>query len=149
MKTLRLLAFALFISSVSFAQQVDTKQAPIIPAPPVTSKLKFEKEVHDFGNIPQGTPATYEFSFVNTSKKEIVIKNAQASCGCTAPKWTTTPIKPGEKGMVTATYNAASPNGFDKTVTVTTSEEGAQPILLHIKGNVNPVAPAAPATPSK
>ena len=38
----------------------------------------------------------------------------KASCGCTTPNWTKGVIKPGEKGTVTATYNAASPGPFIK-----------------------------------
>ena len=148
MKTIKLLAFALFCSAASFAQQVDSKQAPIIPAPQAETKLKFEKDTHDFGNITQNTPVTYEFSFKNTSNKEIAIVNAQASCGCTAPKFSTTPIKPGEKGTITAIYNAAAANGFEKTITVTTTE-GATPKVLRIKGFVAPATPAAVTTPSK
>jgi hypothetical protein len=149
MKTLRLLAFALFISSASFAQKVETKQAPIIPVPLKDSKLKFEKDTHDFGNIPQGTPATYEFSFVNNSNKDVLIKNVGTSCGCTAPSYTKTAIKPGEKGVITATFNAAAAGPFNKTLTVFTSEEGVNPKGIVIKGNVNVATPAAVTTPSK
>lgn len=38
--------------------------------------------------------------------------------------------------MVEATYNAAAPGPFNKTVTVTTSEANAAPKILVIKGKV-------------
>ena len=76
-------------------------QTPDVQAAPSDNKvaeIKFEKETHDFGAIPQGTPATYEFSFKNTGKSPLIITNASASCGCTTPDWTREPIKPGKTG---------------------------------------------------
>ena len=50
--------------------------------------ITFDKETHDFGAIPQNTPATYTFTFKNTGKEALIITNAAASCGCTTPEWT-------------------------------------------------------------
>ena len=152
MKTVKLLAFALLVSSVSFAQTknkakssapVVTAPAPIAigaPAPAQTpqnpSQLKWEKETHEFGTIEQGKPVSYEFTFTNTTNKDITLTNVKASCGCTATNYTKTAVKPGEKGTVTATYNAAAGGAFHKTVTVMTSEENSAPKIITIKGTV-------------
>jgi hypothetical protein len=172
MKTVKLLAFALLVSSVSFAQTkakgvsksksvaVTPMAAPVAPAvaatpaavqaPQTPSQLKFEKETHEFGTIEQGKPVSYEFTFTNTTNKDITLTNVKASCGCTATNYTKTAVKPGEKGTVTATYNAAAGGAFHKTVTVMTSEENAAPKIITIKGTVkvNEV-PAAIAPASK
>jgi hypothetical protein len=138
MKTIKVVLVALFISAVSFAQTPETisvtevlKQTP--------SELKWENDIHDFGTLDKGKPATYEFVFVNTTKETVLITNVRPSCGCTAANYTKTPIKPGEKGMVAATYNAASPGMFTKSITVTTSDSTV-PKSLTIKGKVD--APA-------
>jgi hypothetical protein len=147
MKTVKLLAFALFMGSLSFAQT-----APVaVPAPPQTpSQMKWEKETHEFGTIEQGKPVSYEFTFTNTTNKDVTLKDVKASCGCTATNYTKTAIKPGEKGTVTATYNAASGGAFHKTVTVITSEENAMPKTITIKGTVKVnEAPAVAAPASK
>ncbi|MVO10145.1 DUF1573 domain-containing protein [Flavobacterium sp. TP390] len=143
MKTLKLSIVALFITSLSFAQAVEAKKvAPKVPntvATPAQTKasaMKWNTETHEFGEIEKGKPVSYEFTFTNTTKETILITNVKPSCGCTAANYTKTPIKPGEKGSITATYNAASPGNFTKTVTVTTSEEGAAPKVLIIKGSV-------------
>ena len=48
-----------------------------------------------------------------------------------------TPIKPGEKGMVAATFNAANGGVFQKSVTITTTENGAEAVkTLSFKGKV-------------
>ncbi|RYZ53372.1 MAG: DUF1573 domain-containing protein [Sphingobacteriales bacterium] len=119
------------------AEQVDAK----------AGKFSFKKETHDFGQLAEGPAADYEFEFTNTGKKPIIISNAQASCGCTTPKWTKDPILPGKKGSIKVTYNTANrPGPFNKDVIITSNAQQS-PMILHIKGNVKAkaVAEAAPA----
>jgi hypothetical protein len=101
------------------------------------AEIKFDKETHDFGNIPQGVPATYEFVFKNTGKTPLIVTNAAASCGCTTPEWTKEPIKPGKTGTVKATFNAASPGPFTKSVTVVSNAKNST-VILYLKGDVKP-----------
>lgn len=99
-------------------------------------KLNFVKETHDFGEVPEGKMATYEFEFVNTGNQPIVIGNVQASCGCTTPFWTKDPVMPGKKGTVKASYNSAGrPGPFTKTITVTSNATEPNKMLT-IKGVV-------------
>lgn len=90
---------------------------------------------HDFGKIKQGTPVTHEFKFTNTGKVALVIPNVQASCGCTTPDWSKEPVMPGGQGFIKATFNAASPGAFNKTVTVTANIETGF-VQLTIRGEV-------------
>jgi archaellum component FlaG (FlaF/FlaG flagellin family) len=101
------------------------------------AEIKFDKETNDFGNIPQGVPATYEFVFKNTGKTPLIVTNAAASCGCTTPEWTKEPIKPGKTGTVKATFNAASPGPFTKSVTVVSNAKNST-VILYLKGDVKP-----------
>lgn len=150
MKTLKVLAFTLLVSTASFAQTTEVKPAPVAQTPQAQSQLKWDKEVHDFGNIEKGKPVSYEFTFTNTTNKDLLITNVRPSCGCTATNYTKTAVKPGEKGTVTATYNAAAGGNFHKTVTVTTNEENTAGKILTIKGNVTGGdAPAPVVVPSK
>jgi hypothetical protein len=137
MKNLKLFIVALFISTISFAQIQDAKEvaAPVTKALK-TSELKWKSELHDFGTIEKGKPVTYAFTFKNTTKETVLITAVQPSCGCTAANYTKTPIKPGETGTVEAIYNAATPGNFQKTISVTTNEQGASPKTLNIKGKV-------------
>ena len=98
--------------------------------------LTFERETHDFGKVPEGTMATREFRFKNTGNQPIVIANVQASCGCTTPDWTKTPVLPGKSGMVKAVYSSAGrPGVFNKTVTITSNATEPSKVLT-IKGAV-------------
>lgn len=109
-------------------------QTPAAKVTEIPKTVDFEKAVIDFGEIPQNVPATATFNFKNITKAPVVLKNVQASCGCTAPEWTKEPVLPKKSGFVKATYNAAAPGAFTKTVTVTL-DKGEQAILT-IKGTV-------------
>ena len=160
MKSIKLSIVALFVAGASFAQVKDAKietakatQAPVAAtvtpaATPKQSAIKWDQEIHDFGDIPKGIPATYEFTFTNNTKETILITNVKPACGCTAANYTKTPIKPGEKGMVAATFNAATVAPFQKSVTVMTNEGGVETVkTLSFKGKV--IETAAPATDKK
>ncbi|MGA0556408.1 DUF1573 domain-containing protein [Larkinella sp. VNQ87] len=97
--------------------------------------IKFTKESHDFGKVPQGSPVTYTFEFTNVGTDPVVISNAQPSCGCTTPDWTKSAVLPGQKGFVKATYNAAAMGAFNKNVTVVSNAERSS-IALNLTGEV-------------
>ncbi|MEO7529913.1 MAG: DUF1573 domain-containing protein, partial [Sediminibacterium sp.] len=105
-----------------------------------TMSFKEPDFTHDFGAIPQGTPVNYNFVFTNTGKAPLVLTSATGSCGCTVAEWPKEAIAPGKTGVIKVTYNAASPNTFDRTVTLASN---ANPVVLHIKGDVKTPAPAA------
>ncbi len=116
----------LFSSSSIFAQEL--------------TDLTFEEPAHDFGNIKEvDGPAEFDFVFKNTSTKPIKIVNVKASCGCTTPDWTKEEVAPGESGFIKASYNPTNrPGPFHKTLTVSTSAEQNNTIILRINGQVEP-----------
>lgn len=99
------------------------------------SPLEWKTEIIDLGEIPQGTPKVIEFEFKNTSKKAILITNVRPSCGCTNAEYTKDSIAPNKTGFVKATFNAANPGQFSKTITVTTTAEET-PKVVSFKGTV-------------
>ncbi len=111
------------------------------------AEISFDKEVHDFGVIPQNQPATYMFYFQNTGKEPLIITNASASCGCTTPEWSKEPIAPGKKGYVKATFNAAAIGPFSKNVTVMSNGKRGT-VVLTLKGDVKVPTNVTPTTPS-
>lgn len=120
------------------APKATTATVPATPATPASTQPEFlfEAESHDFGTVPEGTQATYEFKFTNTGKEPLIISNVQASCGCTTPKWSNEPIAPGKTGTITASYNSSGrPGPFTKSITVTSNAKSS-PKVLTITGVV-------------
>lgn len=98
-------------------------------------KFAWTETTHDFGEIKYNQPVSYEFEFTNKGQAFLVISKVEASCGCTVTDYTKTPVPPNGKGMVKATYDAANPGVFNKSLTVTANVEGG-PEYLYIKGVV-------------
>ena len=101
-------------------------------------QLTFTTTSHDFGTFQEEKgKVTCTFGFKNTGKSPLVLQKVRASCGCTTPNWTKTPVAAGDTGFVTATYNASGrPGAFTKTITVTSNAGADQ--RLTIRGEVIP-----------
>ncbi|MFN8153523.1 MAG: DUF1573 domain-containing protein [Bacteroidia bacterium] len=156
-KVLFLAACSLVLAASSVNAQTTDKPASNAVAPaaaPVENKnapeMVFDVLEFNFGTIKQGESVTHEFTFVNNGKEDLVITNAQGSCGCTVPQYPKEAIAKGAKGVIKVTFNSAGKMGLqDKTVTLTSNAKNS-PIILHLKGTVEAPAPQpANATPAK
>ena len=104
------------------------------------AEIKFEKTSHNFGTFPESSPkVTCTFKFTNTGDKLLVIHQAMATCGCTVPQFPKEPIKPGESGEITVTYNGAGkfPGHFKKSITIRTNAK-QEIIRLYVEGDMQP-----------
>lgn len=93
---------------------------------------------YDFGKFSENSPVQKTtFTFTNMGTAPLVINQAVASCGCTVPSYTKTPIKPGEKGKIDITYNGKGkfPGHFKKTITVRTNGT-PEMTRLYIEGDM-------------
>ncbi|MDR0572473.1 MAG: DUF1573 domain-containing protein [Tannerella sp.] len=84
-----------------------------------------EETSHDFGSIGENDGyAEHIFKFKNTGNAPLSITRVQASCGCTKPEWTQTPVEPGQEGFIIITFNPKGRIGnFNKSATVYTNED--------------------------
>jgi hypothetical protein len=111
-----------------------TIQAQDKPATPKDS-IVFAATTHDYGTIVQSSDGSCIFAFTNKGKAPIVLNDVKASCGCTVPEWTRTPVAPGEKGSIKVTYNTNNVGAFTKSITVNSNAINS-PLVLIIKGTV-------------
>ncbi len=111
-----------------------TIQAQDKPATPQDS-IVFATTTHDYGTIVQSSDGSCVFAFTNKGKAPIVLNDVKASCGCTVPEWTRTPVAPGEKGSIKVTYNTNNVGAFTKSITVNSNAIN-NPVILIIKGTV-------------
>jgi len=102
------------------------------------AEIKFDKTSHNFGQFSEKQPVQKcTFTFTNTGTAPLVINQAIASCGCTVPAYTKTPILPGKKGEITVTYNGTGkfPGHFKKTITVR-SNATTEMTRLQVEGDM-------------
>ncbi len=128
MKNSLLVLVMVFFASLSM-------QAQVVNPTTAQDSIVFEKMVHDYGTIVQGSDGNCEFKFVNKGKTPIILNDVRASCGCTTPEWTRTPVAPGEKGSIKVAYNTNNVGAFSKSVTVNSNAKNT-PVVLVIKGVV-------------
>ena len=133
MRKLTLAIFAVFVMS-TYSQAQNNPAA-------VGDSIAFEKMIHDYGTITQGSNGEAEFVFVNKGKKPLIINHVSVSCGCTSPDWTKAPILPGGKGSVKVKYDTDLLGSFTRTVSVSSNASNSN-VTLTLRGNVVPKATA-------
>jgi len=157
MKKVIIALFCLTITTVSVNAQEQKPQMSTPAAPekdPDAGVFKFKEKdnTHDYGEVPEGPTAEYDFSFKNTGNKPIIISEAHGSCGCTVPTWPHEPILPGKKAKIHVTYNTTGrPGPIMKEVTITSNAQ-EKSTVLHIRGTVKAkpaeTTPAPPPPPA-
>ncbi|MFT4523667.1 MAG: hypothetical protein ACI8ZN_002622 [Bacteroidia bacterium] len=103
----------------------------------ITNKqIKFESEDYDFGIVPfKHGMIEAQFVFTNHSEQDFIIRNVEASCGCTVPFWPKKAIKPGEQARITATFDPSNLGGeVDKSIQLYANYQDIMVKNLHIKG---------------
>lgn len=86
--------------------------------------IKFEKQLHDFGNLSSGETISYSFKFKNTGNADLIIQACESTCGCTVPDYPKDKIAPGKEGYVTVAFNSSGKHGMDlQEVTVVSNTQ--------------------------
>jgi len=139
--------FIVLIGAIFFACDSETGNVPadVVHNPISASgegeldelpKMEFRELLHDFGTVIEGEKVAYSFVFKNTGKRDLLISNVSASCGCTAPKYSKEPVAPGEEGIVSVTFDTRRRRGFQhKSITVSANTQPNKTVL-RIKAKV-------------
>ena len=113
----------------------------------VDATIDFESKVVDYGTIEYNADGARKFVFTNNGTEPLIIKNAKGSCGCTVPTWPREPIAAGETAEIGVKYATNRVGKFTKTITLTTNAS-KKPVILTVKGEVNP-APKEASAPER
>jgi hypothetical protein len=102
-------------------------------------EFQFENLTYNFGKVIQGERLSYTFHFKNVGKSSLVISGVSASCGCTNSIPPKAPIKPGEKGEITITFDSSQKSGeVISYLVVAANTYPAQTVLTVSANVVNP-----------
>jgi len=138
-------SFVIFIFAAFTMQAQDAQPVPV-PVDPNAPEISFDKVVHDYGTVVQGSDATCEFKFTNTGKEPLILQKPVSSCGCTVPTWPQEPVLPGKSDVIKVTYSTHNVGPINKTITVNSNAKTAR-VVLSIKGTV--MAKPADKVPEK
>lgn len=102
--------------------------------------ISFDNSEYDFGTVAEGEIVETVFKVTNSGKTDLVITDAQVTCGCTVPVWPKKPIKPGQTEDIKVKFNTSGKsNRQQKNITLITNTETGREILT-LKGMVTPKA---------
>ena len=88
------------------------------------TEIEFKEKEFDFGTLKQGQKVTHYFEFTNVGENDLIITNAQGSCGCTVPQYPLDPVKPGASSKIKVTFDSSHKEGEqNKSVTLFTNTE--------------------------
>jgi len=103
--------------------------------------ITFDKTTYEYGQIKPNSDGTRFFTVTNTGDKPLIISNVKASCGCTTPEFSTTPIAPGKSAKIKVGYATANVAPFQKMIEVFSNDPVNSRSVIYIKGEVTPNAP--------
>ena len=134
MKVFRFVSIALLLITISAKAQPGRKTITLEAEG--QPSLKFEEILHDFGNIVDGTQASYEFKYTNTGKSPLILTDVKPPCSCTTPEWPKDPLLPGKSAKIKVTFDSkGKPGSFSKTIEVKHNGESVRDYIT-IKGMV-------------
>ncbi len=103
------------------------------------SRIKFVEQTIDLGTIKEDVIVEKFFEFKNEGTADLVIINAEGSCGCTVPTIPMEPIKPGEKGRIGVKYTAKNKAGPQKPIITVTTNGTPALVKLQLECWVNQI----------
>ena len=90
-------------------------------------KIVFAEREHNYGTIQKGGDGNCVFTFTNTGDEPLILSSVRASCGCTTPKWTQSPLCPASPARsvsaTTPTTQVDSPRLSPSLPTLSTKPE--------------------------
>lgn len=132
----RLALVWLLLILVSCGKEINKKGSSVSNTEPAEAEkgipvLTFSKTSCDFGKIAEGEVVGTSFTFTNTGNSDLIILDASASCGCTVPKWSREPVRPGGQGSLEVIFDSSGREGKQhKSVTVKCNASDQNYVLL-------------------
>jgi hypothetical protein len=100
-------------------------------------KEMFAETNHDFGNVPRGAKAEFEFKLQNKYEETVHISSVRSSCGCTLPRIKTADLKTYEEGSIICEFNTQAFIGNKSAVvTVVFTKPFYGEMQLNVRGNI-------------
>jgi hypothetical protein len=118
------------IKNPATADGINEKQKANLP------EIQFENLSYNFGKVIQGEVLSYTFHFKNIGKTSLIISSTEASCGCTTSTPPKAPVKPGEKGEISISFDSKYKNGDVHSYVVVTANTYPAQTVLTISANV-------------
>lgn len=126
-------------SAPSYQLKTPVKRNTTHNSAPKVASIHFEKQKVDFGTIKEDAIFETSFEFTNTGNADLIIIDAEATCGCTLPTVPKEPIKPGEKAKINVKYTALNKVGPQKPIITIITNGSPSSVKLQLEGWVEQI----------
>jgi len=136
------IAIAILVTSCSNEKKQTSSESNDVVTENVESteggigKMEFTESVYNFGQINEGEIVNHTFTFKNTGNHPVILAQVSASCGCTTPTYTSTPILPGKTGQIEVEFNSDGQVGQQQKIITIASNAESNIMTVQLKGEV-------------
>ena len=110
------------------------------------AQLNWDQPSQQFHRVPEDKEIYAHYTFHNAGAAPVTIKSLRSSCGCTTAHLDKKTYAPNESGEVVLHFVFGDRKGYlRKTVTVTTDDKAAEPVVLNLVLNIHDPVTIAPA----
>ena len=122
-----------FVMACTFVPQSSVADDAVQEQP--WAEKTFQVKTHDFGTVPAGQKAEYDFQLSNPLDVPIHVREIKRSCGCTTPTIESRSIQPGESTNVHVKFNTEAFKGKKgATLTVVFDKPKYAEVQLRVDG---------------
>lgn len=89
-----------------------------------------------FGTVPKGEVVKLHYTINNTGDQPLLIHDAEVACSCTSVDYPAQPLRPGQSGAVTVTFNTKTVYERQDRIVYLHSNDPRSPLKLRFKGFV-------------
>ncbi len=101
-------------------------------------QIEFAESVFDFGQVKEGEVVEHEYTYTNTGTAPVILSQVSASCGCTTPSYTQTPVLPGKSGEIKVSFDSNGQVGTQQKIVTIVSNADNRVTTIQLKGEVLP-----------
>jgi len=99
-------------------------------------KVEFEEPAFDFGQVKEGAQVKHTFILKNAGDAPVILSKVTASCGCTQPEFSKSPILPGATSEIHVTFNSEGQVGKQQKIITVQSNASNGMTTVQLKGEV-------------
>ncbi|MGJ1286624.1 DUF1573 domain-containing protein [Sphingobacterium spiritivorum] len=99
-------------------------------------KIEFEETAFDFGQVKEGEVVQHTFTFINVGEAPVILSEVNASCGCTTPHYSKSPVLPGKKGEVKVAFDSKGQVGKQQKIVTVMSNATNGISTVQLRGEV-------------
>ena len=134
----QILGIGLLLSQLNTPRDLDQTKSQ---NPPDNSgpEITFDTTALSCDTISEGMVYEFVYHYQNTGSDSLILYNVRSSCGCYVPRWSKTPLAPGERDSIAGIYSSRGrPGRFTKSMTVSSNAVSNPRVILYCRGYAKP-----------